>query len=629
MLPTVLIVEDEQSASRLLSSIAQEAGLSARTTRSAKEAQELCAQAAQTGSPFAAVVLDLVLAELDGFQFAAAARAAPWGAELPIVVVSGVYKTLPPDFAARIKPAGFFAKPFEPASLRDALSKFGGGGGGNAQEGSLEDKPAMHLFVELLRSKSSGTLTLTQDSTKRVITFQQGMVRFALSNLKSEAVGAPLVASGAVKQTSFDRAVALAKQQGTALHEALASARVLTPEQLKVALKQQTTDVCLGGLAWESGTYRFEQKSPEAAAALPDTRMSPVALVLEAAKHGDPASARRFLEVHAQERVNRSPELEREMFALKNSWPGESVTPLATPNRSLAEMLARVKEKELPLLHSLCLSGLLLVSGGPKSVAGQQLLSQQDSDELDRGKTFSLKEAEARRLLFSERDRLKEASHYDVLGVSHGASVDDIKQAYFLAAKKFHSDAFSGMELASARKVGEALFAKVNEAYSVLSDKGKRAEYDVFVDRKAKGLPTDVGAILRAEGAFQKGEVLFKSGRWEDAEQAFRDAISLNHTEAEFHAYLGMAIYRRTGQAESGLPHVEKSLELDPRLKSGTLFAVQMLEATGDLEKAKNVLRRAYEKDPDFAEAKSEYRRLKNKPAEQAKGGFLSRLLKK
>ena len=54
-----------------------------------------------------------------------------------------------------------------------------------------------------------------------------------------------------------------------------------------------------------------------------------------------------------------------------------------------------------------------------------------------------------------------------------------------------------------------------------------------------------------------------------------------------------------------------------------------MLEATGDLEKAKNVLRRAYEKDPDFAEAKSEYRRLKNKPAEQAKGGFLSRLLKK
>ena len=73
---TVLIVEDEQSASRLLSGIASEVGLSARATGSAKEAQELCSHAAASGQPFSAVVLDLVLSELDGFQFADAARAA-------------------------------------------------------------------------------------------------------------------------------------------------------------------------------------------------------------------------------------------------------------------------------------------------------------------------------------------------------------------------------------------------------------------------------------------------------------------------------------------------------------------------------------------------------------------------
>src|SRR5258705_42157 len=86
---TVLIVEDEQSASRLLSGIAAEVGLSARATGSGKEAQQLCAQAADSGQPFSAVVLDLVLSELDGFQFGTAARAAAWGAKLPIIVVSG------------------------------------------------------------------------------------------------------------------------------------------------------------------------------------------------------------------------------------------------------------------------------------------------------------------------------------------------------------------------------------------------------------------------------------------------------------------------------------------------------------------------------------------------------------
>src|ERR1700730_18394832 len=120
---TVLIVEDEQSASRLLSAIAAEVGLSARATSSAKEAQELCAQSVASGQPFSAVVLDLVLSELDGFQFATAARAATWGAKLPIIVVSGIYKKLPEEFAARVQPAAFFAKPFEPAALRAALPK--------------------------------------------------------------------------------------------------------------------------------------------------------------------------------------------------------------------------------------------------------------------------------------------------------------------------------------------------------------------------------------------------------------------------------------------------------------------------------------------------------------------------
>src|SRR3954469_6062931 len=158
---TVLIVEDEQSASRLLSGIAAEVGLSARATKSGKEAQELCAQAAAAGQPFSAVVLDLALAELDGFQFATAARAQPWGATIPIVVVSGVYKQLPAEFAAKAKPAAFFAKPFEPAALRAALAKLTGAQAATpALEGPLSGKPPSALFVELLRNKSTGVLTI-------------------------------------------------------------------------------------------------------------------------------------------------------------------------------------------------------------------------------------------------------------------------------------------------------------------------------------------------------------------------------------------------------------------------------------------------------------------------------------
>src|SRR2546427_767732 len=234
---TVLIVEDEQSASRLLSGITSELGLSVRTTASGKEAQELCSNAAASGQPFSAVILDLVLAELDGFQFGAAARAAPWGLRLPIIVISGIYKKLPEEFAPRIHPAAFSAKPFEPAALRAALSKHSGArAGAPPLEGPLSQRPAAAVMVQLLREKATGILTVTHDSSKRVITLQQGMVRFAQSNVRAETIGAAQIATGLIKQTSFDRAVAVAKQQNIALHEALAAARVLTPEHLRAAL---------------------------------------------------------------------------------------------------------------------------------------------------------------------------------------------------------------------------------------------------------------------------------------------------------------------------------------------------------------------------------------------------------
>ena len=625
---TVLIVEDEQSASRLLSGIAAEVGLSARATASAKEAQELCAQAAASGQPFSAVVLDLVLSELDGFQFGAAARAASWGAKLPIIVISGIYKKLPEEFATRIQPAAFFAKPFEPAALRAALAKHTGSqSAAPPLEGALADRPVGAILVQLLREKASGVLTVSQDTSQRLITFQQGMIRFAQSNVRAETIGSAQIASGLIKQTSFDRAVAIAKQQNIALHEALAAARVMTPEQLRAALKQQTVDVSIAAVGTLSGRFQFEQKPAEAVNGVPDMRTSPVALVLEAAKRlGNPAAAKPWLEQRAQDKLNRSPELEREMFALKTFWPGEAVTPVATGGRSIGEVLTRVKSHELPLLQYLYMSGLLAPSATAKPGTKSQPAPSADEDKR---KKFTAQEEAARASLFADRERLRETSHYEVLGVAPGASAEEIKAAWFAAAKRYHSDAFSGLDLGSARRVAEELFTRVNEANSALSDANRRAEYDVYLDRKAKGLPTDVGVILRAEGVFQRGEALFKSGRWDDAEAQFREAISLNDTEAEFHAFLGMAMFKRSGKPEEALPHVQKALKMEPRLQSGAIFLSQLYAAQGEVERAKSLLRKAIDKDPDFAQAKDELRRMRTAPVEQTKGGFLSRLLKK
>ena len=64
--------------------------------------------------------------------------------------------------------------------------------------------------------------------------------------------------------------------------------------------------------------------------------------------------------------------------------------------------------------------------------------------------------------------------YYEVLGVSKGASEDELKKAYRKLAKENHPDLHPG------DKECEARFKEINEAYEVLSDSDKRAKYDQF-----------------------------------------------------------------------------------------------------------------------------------------------------
>ena len=64
--------------------------------------------------------------------------------------------------------------------------------------------------------------------------------------------------------------------------------------------------------------------------------------------------------------------------------------------------------------------------------------------------------------------------YYEVLGVDKGADEAAIKRAYRTLAKKYHPDVNPG------DKTAEEKFKEVNEAYQVLSNPQKRAQYDQF-----------------------------------------------------------------------------------------------------------------------------------------------------
>ncbi len=64
--------------------------------------------------------------------------------------------------------------------------------------------------------------------------------------------------------------------------------------------------------------------------------------------------------------------------------------------------------------------------------------------------------------------------YYEVLGLSKGASEDELKQAFRKLSRKYHPDFNPG------DKEAEEKFKEINEAYEVLSDPDKKARYDQF-----------------------------------------------------------------------------------------------------------------------------------------------------
>jgi molecular chaperone DnaJ len=69
---------------------------------------------------------------------------------------------------------------------------------------------------------------------------------------------------------------------------------------------------------------------------------------------------------------------------------------------------------------------------------------------------------------------MSKRDYYDVLGLKKGASEQEVKKAYRSLAKKYHPDKNPN------DKKAEENFKEVSEAYEVLSDSDKRANYDRF-----------------------------------------------------------------------------------------------------------------------------------------------------
>ncbi|MDO8537009.1 MAG: molecular chaperone DnaJ [bacterium] len=148
--------------------------------------------------------------------------------------------------------------------------------------------------------------------------------------------------------------------------------------------------------------------------------------------------------------------------------------------------------------------------------------------------------------------------YYKILGITKGASEEEIKKAYRRLAHQHHPDKAGG---------DEKKFKEINEAYQVLSDGNKRANYDRFGTAEPMGGGFQGGP--GAWGGFGGGANWEGFGFPSGEGQNFGDFGDMNEIFETFFEGLGVKPRRRTYERGSDL-QVQEVVTLEEAFRGVT-----------------------------------------------------------
>jgi curved DNA-binding protein CbpA len=163
---------------------------------------------------------------------------------------------------------------------------------------------------------------------------------------------------------------------------------------------------------------------------------------------------------------------------------------------------------------------------------------------------------ETRKYVLDLFDRIDRLSHYEVLGVPKAADKKTVRRSYFRLAGLLHPDRYFSKRLGSYKPKLEAVFARATLAFEVLSDAGRRSQYDAALGPASSG-PAAPGASTAPVDPRLAAK---RQAALEELTRRFQDnaALAKRHAEAASRA-------RAAGDLVAALEALEMALTYAPR----------------------------------------------------------------
>jgi curved DNA-binding protein CbpA/DNA-binding NarL/FixJ family response regulator len=604
MAKKLLILENEGAFGQLLSQVLRQHGY-----------QVILHTEAETGldalleSPFDLALIEFALPAMSGVEILQALRNHSLTRELPVLLMTAFHSaydtvTIEDDFTSCLtKPfSGMDLVAMVSARLDEAESP--AAGPSEELTGNLAETSFPRLLHNLYTLRASGLLQLEHGPAKKVICMKEGVPVCARSNLARERLGQRLVDSGRITPEQCDASLERARQSGRLHGTALIELGLLTPHQLYDSLQEQARDKLLEIFSWSDGQYRwsFGRGFKEEITSID---LPPEAMIAQGIRrHFTPAQIADLLAPHGGRYLLQSANPLYQFSELDPSAEQACLWEECSGESTLEELLDRhphSRGKNESLLATLLLIEML-------ESRDQPLCAEEGGDLFQRVKSQQLQET-----LLTDYDGLMDQDYFALFGLAETATSAEIRSAYFVLAKQYHPDNLSHPRFpAELGEKGRELFQRINEAYAILSDPGRRRDYLAQLHAGGASALERALAAIDAEAAFQKGRVYLRAKKYPEAFQHLEKAIRHRSEEPEYLSLYAWAMAKtfaqdpkRVAAARQRLLH---SLELNPRLDLTHLYLGYLLQAEGQIKAAERSFELAIQCNPNNIEALRELR---------------------
>lgn len=225
------------------------------------------------------------------------------------------------------------------------------------------------------------------------------------------------------------------------------------------------------------------------------------------------------------------------------------------------------------------------------------------------------------------RDKLaiidRGGNHYELLGVDKSVPDAAIAKAYFTLARQLHPDKIAALGIVDEERAVERVFAQINIAFTVLSDKAKREEYHEVlkaggtkaVSKADAELQKATAAMIAGEEAYRRGQLALRNEDFALALEEFDRAISFNDKEGEYMAFKAWTMWVSAPDRSTAMirvkPIFDAANKLAPNSASVPFLRGRIARIEGRIDEATRHFQTAIARQPNHQEALIEIRAIR------------------